>query len=212
MRELRRSAGWLAAGLMGLALGCSDGAPELETDAVEGVLVSGASPEGSPPRIERLRLEPGEPLGGDRLRAVVTARDPDGDRVELGFRWTVDGEPLAADGSEITLGELEKGTEIEVEVTASDGTWESEPAVAYAEIRNQRPLMLGVRLDPAPTLSPGEKLVAVGLGRDEDGDELEYEYRWRVNGRPVDVEGPSFDTGSLDRGDEIQVRVRANDG
>jgi len=146
------------------------------------------------------------------MRAIATARDPDGDRVSLRYRWTAAGRSLTGDGPEIQLGDLEKGDVVEVEVTASDGTWESEAVSAWVEVRNRRPVLVGVRLEPAPTLAPGEKLVAVAVGRDEDGDDLEYEYRWRVNGRPVDVDGPSFDTKGLGQGDEIQVRVTANDG
>lgn len=206
-----RGAAWLAAALGGLAIGCSDGVPEPETPG-GATLAAGAEAEGAAPEIQRLRLEPAEPLPGDRVRAVVMARDPDGDRVELGYRWSVAGRPVSGDGAEITLPDLAKGDPIEVEVIASDGTWESEPVRAAVEVRNRRPLVVGVRLEPTPTVAPGDKVVALAVGEDEDEDEIEYEYQWRVNGRSVDAEGPSLDTASLAHGDEIQVRVTASDG
>jgi hypothetical protein len=132
--------------------------------------------------------------------------------VELAYRWSVAGRRMAEDGSEIQLGDVAKGDLVEVEVIASDGGWESEPAWASAEVRNRRPVVVGVRLDPSPSVSPGQKLTAVAVGSDEDGDDVEFAYDWRVNGRSVDAGGPSLDTGALDRGDEIQVRVTANDG
>jgi hypothetical protein len=207
MREGR----WLVAGLAGLGIACGDEGtqPEPRLEAAEPIEVSHGD---QPPEIHYLRLEPAEPLAGDRVRAVVTARDPDGDRVEIRYRWHVAGEPMAEEGSEIVLGEVSKGDWVEVEVVATDGDWESEPEHASAEVRNQRPEMVGVRLEPAPSVAPGEKVVATAVAQDDDGDPIEYRYEWRVNGRSVDEDGSSLDTASLAQGDEIQLHVTANDG
>ncbi len=207
----RRARGWVAGLAAGLALGCSEEPPAAET-ALGDPTQAEAAGEDRPPVISRLRLEPAEPLSGDRIRAVATARDPDGDRVEISYRWSVADEPQAEDGAELQLEGVAKGDLVEVEVTASDGSWESERAYASAEIRNRRPVVVGVRLEPAPSVAPGEKLVAVAVGQDEDGDAVDYRYDWRVNGRSVDEDGPSLDTSAFDRGDEIQVYVTANDG
>jgi hypothetical protein len=214
MQGGRRRGRWPAALLAGLAIACSGdpGEPEVEETLLDARDTTAAPGENQPPAIRRLHLEPGEPVRGDTVRAVVTARDPDGDRVELAYRWRVAGERMPESGPEIRLGEVDKGDEVEVEVVASDGTWEGEPARASAEVRNRRPVVVGVRLDPAPNVAPGQKLTAVAVGDDEDGDEVEFRYAWRVNGRSVDADGPALDTAGLDRGDEIQVRVTAHDG
>jgi hypothetical protein len=211
MKSWMRKGRWLAAGVAGFGIACGDEGtePEPRLEAAEPIEVSHGD---QPPEIQHLSLEPAEPLAGDRMRAIVMARDPDGDRVEISYRWHVAGEPMAEEGSEIVLGEVSKGDWVEVEVIVTDGDWESEPEHARAEVRNQRPVMVGVRLDPAPSVAPGEKVVAIAVGQDEDGDEIEYRYEWRVNGRSVEEDGSSLDTASLDRGDEIQLLVTANDG
>ncbi|MEE9606993.1 MAG: putative Ig domain-containing protein, partial [Myxococcota bacterium] len=95
---------------------------------------------------------------------------------------------------------------------ASDGTAESEPFRAETRVGNRRPLLRGLTLQPLGVISPGESVTAVANARDPDGDPLEFEYRWRVNGQRVDEDGPSLTTVGLDRGASIQVRVTASDG
>jgi hypothetical protein len=165
------------------------------------------------PRIERLRLEPAEPLPGDRVRALATVRDADGDRVTQGFRWQVAGRELPESGAEIELGWLSRGEEIEVWVTASDGKAESEPAYAAVRVGNQRPVLENVALQPVGAVLPGQPAVATPLARDADGDELSFRFRWTVN--EVEAEGreeASFPTEGLRPGDEIRVEVVASDG
>jgi hypothetical protein len=47
---------------------------------------------------------------------------------------------------------------------------------------------------------------------DPEGDDVELEYRWFVNGEGVDEDGPVLSTRSLGRGDRVRVEVVANDG
>ena len=46
-----------------------------------------------------------------------------------------------------------------------------------------------------------------------DGDTLEYEFAWLLNGQRVrGAENPTFDTSKLKRGDRLQAHVRVSDG
>lgn len=208
MANGRRSGGLLALALLALACGGSDDAPE--TAAWVEAPRSGAANQ--PPRLERVQLEPAEPVAGDEVRAVVRVTDPDHDRVELGYAWSVDGRALPGAGPTLALGNLRRGQEVAVRVTASDGRAQSDPARAVARVGNRSPKLSALRLEPAGEVQRGAALVAVAEGQDADSDPLSFRYAWRVNGRPVPVEGASFPTDDLERGDVIRVRVVASDG
>jgi hypothetical protein len=59
---------------------------------------------------------------------------------------------------------------------------------------------------------PGETLVATARANDPDRDPIAYSYRWRVNGKLQMDTGDTFETDDLEKGDEIQAIVVANDG
>jgi len=210
--QRRFRAGWPALLLVG-AIACGDDAPEPTGAAMsmdppdEGEIQPNRAPI-----IQSVRIEPEEPATGERVRALVNVRDPDGDSVEIGYVWTLGGRRLVSSGPEAQLGEIAKGVRLEVEVTASDGSDESEPFTTHRTIRNRRPAVTRLSLKPNPEVQSGQSVMVSAEGRDPDGDALEFEYRWTVNGRSSGEHGPSFDTDGLDRGDEIQVQVIANDG
>jgi hypothetical protein len=168
--------------------------------------------DNGPPVIDGVRIIPVEPASGDRVRAIVRAREPDGQRVQLGFQWTLGGRPLHESAAEFELGEASRGERLEVVVTPSDGLSEGEPGWATAVVRNRRPVVVGVSLQPSGEVSRGEPLVAGAAGRDDDDDPLVYRYEWTVNDRPRHEQGDRLPTLRLRRGDEIQVRVVASDG
>ncbi len=210
--QQRLRGGWPAL-LLVAAVACGDDAPE-----PTGAAMSMDPPEqgeiqpNHAPIIQSVRIEPEEPAAGDRVRAVVSVRDPDGDSVEFGYVWTLGGRRLASSGPEVQLGEIGKGVRLEVQVTASDGQADSEPFTTHRSIRNRRPAVTRLTLKPGPEVQPGQPVVVSAQGRDPDGDALEFEYAWSVNGRGVTESGPSFDTEGLERGDQIRVRVVASDG
>ena len=171
----------------------------------------GAPDENRPPVIEALRIEPREPVAGDRLRAVASVNEPDGDSVQMGYVWWIDDRALAESGAEIELGDVARGTRIEVQATASDRHEESEPAHAEVVVRNRRPVLTGLELDPAGEVPIGHPVAATPEARDPDGDALRFRYQWSVNGSPVEEDGPRLDTAELRKGDELQVRVWVSD-
>ncbi len=205
--------GWIGAACVGAGIGCGGGEPPAPDAAVRAALAPAASEANRAPQIERLRLEPAEPMPGDRVRAVVSVRDPDGDRVTQEFRWELAGAPLAASGAEIELRGAAKGDPLEVWVSASDGRAESEPARASTTVANRRPVLENVALQPIGAVLPGEPALATPVARDPDGDAVEFRFRWTVNQARVDApEEASFATAGLAPGDEIRVQVVASDG
>jgi ribosomal protein L19 len=204
-------AGWIGAAC--LALGCGGGEPSAPDAAASAALAPAPREPNRPPQIERVRLEPAEPMPGDRVRAVASVRDPDGDRVTQEFRWELAGFELPASGAEIELRAAAKGDPLEVRVTASDGRAESEPARAATRVANRRPVLENVALQPIGSVLPGEPAVATPLARDPDGDAVDFRFRWTVNQAPVEEQQQAtFATAGLAPGDEIRVQVVASDG
>jgi hypothetical protein len=87
----------------------------------------------------------------------------------------------------------------------------AEPAAEAAPV-NRPPRFTGVQIDPAGGLVAGGEVRVVAHAVDPEGEEVRYEYEWRVNGEAVEASGPVFSTGGLRRGDSVQVRVWASDG
>jgi hypothetical protein len=208
--------GWIVGSLLvGAALACSgseeppkpSGPPLATTPAP-----ASARPESHAPAIAQVRLEPGEPLPGGRVRAVVEASGPDGGSLRLRYAWTVDGAPVGGDTPEITLDQGRKGQEVEVRVVASDGSSESAPMRASGVLGNRPPLMLGVVLEPKDGLQVGGVVKAVPDVKDPDDDVLQFEVTWLVNGQAISEHGLELATKGLHRGDRIQAELLASDG
>jgi hypothetical protein len=164
------------------------------------------------PVVRAVRLEPAQPTQDDRLRAVANVHDPEGDKVELSYRWRVDGLPVLGESPTLDLADVAKGARVEVVVTASDGRSEGEPASAVATVIDRPPVLNGIALQPTQSVYPGDKVVVTPTGSDPDGDFVDFEIQWLVNGRPVNGDGRSFETAGLKKGDRIRVRVVATDG
>ncbi len=209
----RALVGWIGVTSLGLGVACGSDevpAPDAETSAAS---ASTASEVNRAPEIERVRFEPAEPLPGDRVRAIATVRDPDGDRVTQEFRWEVAGLELAASDAEIELREAAKGDSLEVWVTASDGSAESEIVHASTAVANRRPVLENVALQPVGSVLPGQPALATPIARDPDGDAIEFRFRWTVNEAVVEgQEAASLETAGLTPGDEIRVQVVGSDG
>jgi hypothetical protein len=202
--------------LLAASVGCGgDESPELGATAPAWQEAADGEPDAlhnRAPVIEALRLEPDEPAPGERVRAVARVAEPDGESFELGYVWSVAGRTLAADGPEIALRGAARGDRVEVRVTASDGRAQSDSVLAFAIVRNRRPVVTDLELRPSGNVARGESIAVTASGRDPDGDPLEYGYAWSVNGEEVLADGPRFETADLRKGDAIQVRVWADDG
>lgn len=214
MRSTIRVRGVVVA--IGLAVAGCGGSGETAAPAGRPMATAPSAGEGANrgPRIESVRLDPSEPLAGQPVVARVEAVDPDGDAVELRYRWWLDGQRVDERGASLRVPEgAAKGLGIAVEVVAADGRAESPPARDEARVANHAPELLGVRIEPFEGVKVGTELVAVPDARDPDEDGVDFRHRWRVNGRPVEgATGERFSTADLKRGDSVQVRVTATDG
>jgi hypothetical protein len=164
------------------------------------------------PEISAVWLEPDPPVFGDRVRAVVRARDPEGDPLRLDFTWTVGGTRAAVRGADLPLTLGRKGDEVRVAVVAGDGRTQSPPFEAATTIRNRPPRLKAARLEPSGPLPPGAELSVQAEAEDPDGDPVTLEYAWVVNGATTKETGASLSTQGLKRGDRILARVTASDG
>ncbi len=210
MRQIVRS----AAVVMALAaLGCGgDEEPVASVAPMAPAASKAERPGNRAPVIERVAFEPEEPGALESVRAVVKASDPEGDPVSLGFAWQVNGHTIDQGGPVVTLPQTRKGDVISVRVTASDGSLESLPQEASTRVRNRAPRLGGMRIEPAGGIHTGVPVTVRPSAEDADGDAVEFEYRWSVNGRSLDEQGPVLDTSGLRRGDVLRVEVTATDG
>lgn len=197
-----------------LLAACGGEAPAPSGRSLSAPVTAAAATDNRAPRIARVTLDPAAPHAGDDVVAHVEALDPDGDAVELQFAWTVGGRRVTGRGASLQVpAQAGKGVAIEVEVTAHDGRTGSEPMSAFARVGNRPPELLGAHIEPVEKVKIGTELVAVADARDGDGDAVDFRYRWRVNGSPVEgAEGERFATTGLERGDQVQVRTTASDG
>jgi len=172
-----------------------------------------AAPGNHAPVVERVSLEPRDPRSGQEIRATVSASDEDGDRLRMLFSWSVNGDVQEVGRSpSFRPVNLRSGDRVTVEVVASDGRLESEPARAFASAGNRPPSLLAVRLAPDEAVRPGQVVEALVEAEDPDGDRLRFQYSWFVNGERRSRGDQTFDTGSLRRGDKLAVSVVARDG
>jgi len=206
--------GWLGTVvILGSTAGCGGGIddPGVQTQRAAVPEDEGEWEENTIPVIERVELEPVAPAPGGSVQAQVRVNDPDGDDVELGYAWRVNGRPVRSSGSSISLGNAFKGDPVSVTVTASDGWDESDPVTATAVVGNTPPVLQSVAFDPLGSIHRGQRVTARPIAIDPDGDALEYEYTWWVGDRELANHSDVLDTSRLRRGDEVRIRVVASD-
>lgn len=170
--------------------------------------------ENEAPVVERLVLHPPAPLPGQQIEARIDASDPDGDPIRLDLEWRHAGRVIA-EGARTTVAPeaLAKGDEVVVFATATDGRATSDPVRASVVVGNTPPLIQAFYLAPDGEIAPGQEVTAAPQAADPDGDALEYEFAWLLNGQHVrGAEAATFDTGKLKRGDRLQAHVRVSDG
>lgn len=217
---LRRSQLVTLLGITGFAVACGGEADEAPTgrEMVPTVTKVTEAQEtdrrvnNNAPSIDSVVLRPEAPQPGDRLTAVVTASDPDGDNLSYEFAWTVDGFELEATGAEIMLKDVSKGAYIEVTVAVRDTNSRSESVTVETTIGNRPPVLQGVVLEPLGQVSVANDVKAVPRAFDPDGDEIEYRYVWRVNGEELNTTDAVLPSSEFERGDEIILEIVANDG
>jgi hypothetical protein len=76
---------------------------------------------------------------------------------------------------------------------------------------NRSPVIRSLHLEPAAPAA-GDRVNAVAIVEDLDGDPIELGYVWRVSGRRIPSGGSSIELKSVSKFDLIEVAVTASDG
>ena len=167
-----------------------------------------------PPVVKLVRIWPDFIFKGQDVQAMVEGADPDGDRVEYTYQWEINGEVVSgAEGHRLSGDRLRRGDRVVLRVTPSDGKVSgSQVASRPHEVLNAAPMIRELQISSQP-VAPGEPLEARVVAEDLDGDSVQVQYIWSVNGKAV--EGASterFATQGLKRGDKVKVQAIAVDG
>ena len=211
--RVTRALAALCAGVCWLACGGGDEpAAPADTGAATGEQAQ-ADPNNRPPVIQELALSPSRPRPGQTVTAQVAASDPEGEPLSYDFEWRVAGSKAGGNAPELHVESVPRESSIEVSVTARDPQGAaSDPATAYARVGNLPPSIVNVLMQPVGLVTAGNDVTATPKATDPEGDELEYRYRWTLNGETLSVEGPTLPAKLLKRGDKVVLEVWANDG
>jgi hypothetical protein len=124
------------------------------------------------PDVTDVRIEPRAPFSGSTVRAVVQARDPDGDPLAYKFQWHVNDSPVAGSGESLALTGVKKGSWVHVTVIPNDGfadgAWRDSP---HYQVVNGLPVVKSVVPKELP---PGRRFIYRIVAEDPDGDPLTY--------------------------------------
>ena len=112
MRQLRHARAGrilLRGALPPLLLLFACGRGESPASSGASMAVPTASEANRPPEILQIGFSPAQPEPGGEVTALVRASDPDGDPVQLSYRWEVGGDRIGASGATIPMPKLQKG-------------------------------------------------------------------------------------------------------
>ena len=171
----------------------------------------------SAPGAPEVGIEPARPLRLVPSRAVILkpAVDPDGDTVTYRFEWLVDGVPIGVTGENLPGERLRKGALVGVRVVASDGELEGPAALALARVADTPPGPVEVAIEgEAHRRTEPIRVKIVKPATDVDEDPVSYEYRWWVNGVPLNLplSTAELPTGLFAKHQKVRVEVNATDG
>jgi hypothetical protein len=179
--------------------------------AVEFVII----PSDLPPFDFLIEIDPAAPLTVDDLRCLITqgSADPEGQPIVYTYVWYHDGVPALNDGDLVTADQTAAEEEWTCEVTANDGTLDSNPALASVVVNNTLPTLDDAVLGPEPAFE-NSTLFCEGFGFDDfDGDPEGYVAAWFVNSLPVPGLTDVLLVGTwFDRGQDVWCELRPFDG
>ena len=176
--------------------------------------------ENRPPVIETLLIEPSTGVRpGVQLICDAEVSEPDLQDIEITYKWYQINQDqtsrtfISADQELLlTTDNAVKGEFIECELSVVDSLGLDAMQTTQVEVRNTTPTLDVVGLIPTnPT--GADNIECSGLASDIDGDSIEYNYSWTVNGilypEPVI---PSLFTEVLVAGDIVECTVEVSDG
>ncbi|MFT5679932.1 MAG: hypothetical protein ACI8RZ_000837 [Myxococcota bacterium] len=172
------------------------------------------------PSLSAVWLTPPAPTASDRIRAVTSAEDPDGDSLSFQVTWEING--LRVEGeSVLDPAWLSKGDRVTALVVPWDGR-DVGNAVATSPVLvvNSPPSLSGVTLSPAAPIRGTDDLRCEADAEpvDIDGDPVTLRWLWLIDGvKLTDADGNEYDDeeipGAWTAGDEVwQCTARISDG
>jgi hypothetical protein len=107
-----------------------------------------------PPRLLGIHVEPADQVtAGTEISVTPSGDDPDGDALRYRYRWTVNGQRIAASGPKLETRRLRRGDAIQVWAVANDGAADSDPIQSAAiDVANAPPRIVSI---PGETRSDG---------------------------------------------------------
>jgi hypothetical protein len=166
----------------------------------------------SAPKPGRASISPSIARTGTALTCTASGfTDPDADKLELEYSWTVDGEPVEGSSASIAEG-FGKGDQVICAVRAFDGEERSAPASSPGrDILNSVPTLSSVAIAPAEIFGR-DKARAVVVANDLDGDKVSYRFAWTVDGRPAGTDSEFLDPAAFRRDQRLSVTATPTDG
>ena len=161
------------------------------------------------PAVESVTFDPRVPAAGSRIRAIVSAADPDGDPLTFRYEWYLDNVSVPGDGDALDLKKARRGSFVHVRVTPNDGiadgAWRHSPV---HEIGNASPV---VRSKPPESIPPSRVLIHRIVAEDPDGDRLTYTLERGPKGMSLDGSTLTWKVSDEEIGNPAEVAVRISD-
>src|SRR5207249_3760050 len=201
---------------LAVAVTVSDGSLESGPASANAIVVN------TPP-LAGVSLTPAAPTTNTVVSAAATASHADGDQLRYSFTWRVNGGvrktssgPNSTDSLDLGLaGNGSRGDAIVVELVVSDGTADSDEAVATTTVADSAPTVTVSLNTTTPTTK--SRLVATAVGSDADGDPVTFTYAWQINKKVKQTTTTTATTNAFDLagrvndGDVVTVTVTATD-
>jgi hypothetical protein len=164
------------------------------------------------PAVTKVDIDPRALTAGETVRAVVEARDPDGDPLTFKYQWYIDKVPVPGKGDSLDLKGVRKGSMVHVAVTPNDGftdgAWKNS---SLHETVNAPPV---VKSKAPTTIPPSRVLTHTIVAEDPDGDPLTYTLVKGTEG--MALAGPTLtwklSDEDIGRPAEIVIRISDNQG
>ncbi|MCP4916140.1 MAG: hypothetical protein GY913_04390 [Proteobacteria bacterium] len=179
---------------------------EQESDEVsDHVLVGNRAPT------LELQLVPEQPTTTDTVEAVVEVDDPDGEELEVEYRWFRDGIEVGGYQAAYVPPELtERGEDWLCLATTADGSAAQTQAWAGVQIANTAPTVDAAVVHPQP-LTAETEATCIGLGEDDaDGDDMDTAVVWTVDGAAFS-DGETLPEGSVVRDQIVSCELTVSD-
>jgi len=195
----------------------------LEVTAKDEALTSSAALvefkiENSPPGAPKVAIEPAKPLTTQDLTCKVVTASPDLDRDKLqyGYAWLRDGEPVKGEAKATLLAaKTKKGQRWTCRVTPRDDEVEGAEASAAVAVLNTTPTPPQLAVEPAQPKTGGTlSCKHVKAASDPDRDRLTYRYTWSHDGKAADF-GPTMQQlppFAAKEGEKWRCKVKVLDG